>query len=548
MKRFPALIALALLLSTTNLHAQEKTFVENPTNELVRVRPADIGPKRGRNDKSGDGDTSADSQDEQTTDSNDDQNQNQAAALEIIFDCSNSMNSRIAGVPKIDLAKQALFHLTDALAGTNLCIGFRVFGHDRKIDRRDRIVACHNSELVIPIAAKNATRIRAATPHLHAWGLTPIAYSLQEASKDLDPYLENSPMILMISDGMESCGGNPVKEIQEMQRRGINVRTFVIGFDLNAKERAALEMIAEASGGKYYNARDYGGLLKSFDQFYRDTDLSNQPVKEKYSNPAQGGPTFEKANVIGPGRYTVWRDLAKDEWGHFKVESKKGQRVAVRAVVQSKAVYRDKLGKYHEAPYSPGNAMIRFYDTQGKKITGRGILLRGEIGEWRRQHTLDITGAGSHFAIGDDYGPTSRHIIFDVIVQEAGDLYEGWEAPDSIKEEGIFTAPMNDPFYGHLGTEDKADVYELDLESANNPESVKLSIKFSDVDKPCRFAVELYDASTKRRVTRFTRQTSEADLNLPTKGMDRCYLLIKDNNPGLYHLMNSYKVEFKPSL
>ncbi len=545
------IVAACYLCTAATLQAQEgfvPSSEEGSGTQLVRVKPADIGPKSGRNDQSDAGESNAgDTSGESVAAADDAANQNRGAALEIIFDCSNSMNARINGVAKIDLAKQALFHLTDTLEQTNLRVGFRVFGHDRTIDRRDRVRACRNSELVIPIAADSAGRIRSSIPGLIAWGLTPIAYSLKEAGKDLDPFLEDSPMILMISDGAESCGGNPVQAILDARRRGVNVRAFVIGFDLNAQERAALEMIADASGGNYYNARDYGELLRSFDQFSRDAAIASPPEKEKYSNPAQGGPTFERANVIGPGRYTVWRDLAKNEWGHFKVTSKKGQRVAVRAVVQSKALYRDKSGKFHEAPYSRGGAMIRFYDPDGRKISGRNILFRGEIGEWQRQHTLDIAGGGSHFAIGDDYGPTSRHIIFDVIVQEAGDLYEGWEAVDSIKSGGIFAAPLNDPFYGHLGTEDKADVYELDLKAANHPESIRLSLKFSNVDQPCKFMIELYDSSTKRRVARFTKLESEADLDLPTAGMDSCYLRIKDNNPALYHLMNSYRMELKPA-
>ena len=547
--RFSELMAITFCLWTmtaSNLQGKENSSTsseESPSTELVRVKPAEIGPKSGRNDESGDGRVSEESFDDSAAiDLDDVTNQRDGAALEIIFDCSNSMNARINGVAKIDLAKQALYHLTDTLEQTNLQVGFRVFGHNRTIDRKDRTRACGNSELVIPITADSTARIRSSISGLLAWGLTPIAYSFEEAGKDLDPFLENSPMLLLISDGMESCGGDPVSAILDVRRRGVNVRTFVIGFDLNAQERAALEMITEASEGIYYNARDYGELLESFDQFSRDTTIASPTLKEKYSNPAQGGSSFEQANVIGPGRYTVWRDLAKNEWGHFKVESKKGQRVAVRAVIQSNAVYRDKSGKFHEAPYTRGGAMIRFFSPQGSEIKGRKILLRGDIGEWQRQHTLDLTGIGSHFAIGDDYGPTSRHVMFDVIVQEAGDLYEGWEAPDSVKSTGIFEAPLNDAFYGHLGTEDKVDVYELDLKSADHPESINLSLRFSDVDNPCRFLVELYDSSTKRRVARFIKLQSEVELDLPTAGMDGCYLLIKDNNPTLYHLMNSYRI------
>ena len=516
--------------------------------ELVRVKPADIGPKKGTGElpASGEGETDeagkdgADAASGETT-----QPADGGAALEVIFDCSNSMNAPLGGVAKINLARQALFHLTDTLGKTDLQVGLRLFGHDRNIDREDRVKGCTNSELVIPIAADTIGQIRARIPSLTAWGRTPIAYSLEQAGSDLNPHLENSPMILLISDGLESCGGDPVKSILALRDRGVKVRAFVIGFDISADERAALEQIAAAGDGRYYDAANYGELLRAFDQFASDVAIAPKPVQEKYTNPAQGGADFENATLIGPGRYTVWKDLAKGEWGYFKVDSSKGQRVAVRAVVQGKAIYRDDKGEFHEAKYSEGGAMIRFYDPQGEVITGRNILLRGQVGEWQRQHTLDVSGEGSYFAVGDDYGPTSRHVMFEVIVQEAGDLYEGWEAPDAKDSGDIFEAPLNDAFYGHLGTEDRFDLYRFDLKGAGNPAALDLSIAFSDVDEPCKFLIEAYDAATMKRFARFTKLESKADLQLETEGLDGVVLSIKDNNPKLYHLMNSYQLEMK---
>lgn len=165
------------------------------------------------------------------------------------------------------------------------------------------------------------------------------------------------------------------------------------------------------------------------------------------------------------------------------------------------------------------------------------------IGDWYRQHAMDLSGAGTRFAIGDDYGPTSRHVLFEVIVQEAGDLYEGWEAPASV-EGDLFDAPLNDPFYGHLGTEDKADIYRLDLKAAGNPSKVDLDIAFSDVDDACAFLVELHDSEGKR-IARFAKLKSKASLELPTAGLDEAYLTIKDRNADLYHLMNSYRLELQ---
>ena len=539
---FSAAFSLCFVFSgSSNAQTDSSEGIEE--TKLVRVKPADIGPKNGKIDSTegeGAGETKADGGDAGNLNSN---SKPDGAALEIIFDCSNSMNARIGGVPKIDLAKDALYHLTQTLSETNLKTGFRVFGHDRTIDREDRPKACVNSELIIPIEAGNTQKIRAKIPELIAWGRTPIAYSLEEAGKDLDPFLESSPMVLLISDGIESCDRDPLKAIQDLKARGVNVRMFVIGFDLNEEERLTLQQIAAVGNGQYYNAKNYGELLQSFDKFAKDVAIAAEPAKKKYANPAQGGASFDEATEIAPGRYTIWKDLGKGEWAYFKVPSKKGQRVAIKAHIQSNAVYQVG-GELKEAKYAQGSAMVWFYQPDGKRISGRRVQLQGDVGEWQRQHTLDITGEGSFFAVGSDYNPTSRHVMFEVIVQEVGDLYEGWEATDSVKNEGIFEAPLNDPFYGHIGTEDKFDVYKLNLKAAGNPAKVALDIKFSDVDDEYTFLIETYGAD-KKRIARFTKLKSAATLELKTQGLDEIYLSIKDNNPGLYHLMNSYQLELK---
>ena len=120
-------------------------------------------------------------------------------------------------------------------------------------------------------------------------------------------------------------------------------------------------------------------------------------------------------------------------------------------------------------------------------------------------------------------------------------------APTEKDSADLFEAPLNAPFYGHLGTEDQFDLYGVDLKAAGNPAKLNLSLAFSDVDMPCKFLVEAFDATGKKRLARFTKLESKADLEIPTAGHDGIILSIKDNNPKLYDLMNSYRIEIKPA-
>lgn len=61
--------------------------------------------------------------------------------------------------------------------------------------------------------------------------------------------------MIVVSDGKETCGGDPCAAVRELRAAGIDVRVDVIGFDVGADERAQLVCIAGAGGGRYYDAR-----------------------------------------------------------------------------------------------------------------------------------------------------------------------------------------------------------------------------------------------------------------------------------------------------
>ena len=71
-------------------------------------------------------------------------------------------------------------------------------------------------------------------------------------------------VIILISDGADTCDGHPCKFIEQLPKYGIKLKIDVVGLDLkeqNAKEQ--LNCIAESSGGKFYAANTAGDLIKS---------------------------------------------------------------------------------------------------------------------------------------------------------------------------------------------------------------------------------------------------------------------------------------------
>ena len=174
-----------------------------------------------------------------------------AANLLFILDSSNSMWGQVNGVAKIETAKSALTSLiTDLPPETR--VGFMAYGHRRSGD-------CGDVELLTPVAEGSAEEIIGELAALTPKGKTPIATSL-EASAAAFEGLEGPKSVVLISDGIETCKGNPCAAAEALAAAGVGVRVHVVGFDLTAEERAQLECITEKGKGRYFAANSVEGF------------------------------------------------------------------------------------------------------------------------------------------------------------------------------------------------------------------------------------------------------------------------------------------------
>ncbi len=177
--------------------------------------------------------------------------------IEYILDASGSMLEEISGEMKIEIARQTLRDLVDRLPAdggeVELNVGLRVYGH-RTIAGASKQDRCRDTALEIPVKGVDKEKIKNRVAGINARGWTPIAYSLQQAEADFPSGPENDNVIILISDGKETCGGDPCAVARQLNQAGIAVKIHVVGFDIKPEERAELECIARAAGGKYFDA------------------------------------------------------------------------------------------------------------------------------------------------------------------------------------------------------------------------------------------------------------------------------------------------------
>ncbi|QFT94302.1 von Willebrand factor type A domain protein [Roseovarius sp. THAF9] len=186
----------------------------------------------------------------------------------LAVDASGSMAGRIGGETKMAAAKrEALGFLSDM--PEEVSVGLVVYGHKGNNEESGKAESCAASELVHGFDAPRAA-LEASIGALEPVGWTPLdgvlAYSA-EVVAGLEPPKESdlAPVVYLISDGEETCDGDPAAQAAALYEAGVRTTVNTIGFDVDAETAAQLEAIAEAAGGTYYPADDVAALRRQLD-------------------------------------------------------------------------------------------------------------------------------------------------------------------------------------------------------------------------------------------------------------------------------------------
>lgn len=187
--------------------------------------------------------------------------------VEIILDASGSMAGMINGKSKMAIAKETITSFVASLPnGAN--IGLRVYGHKGTGTESDKKLSCGSSELVYPLQSYNEGKFNKALNKFEPAGWTPIALALKNAQRDLSKYpaKSNTNIIYLVSDGIATCGGDPVQAAKSLADSNINPIVNVIGFDIGHKGQQQLKNISKAVDGIYTNAKSNDELTAQLDR------------------------------------------------------------------------------------------------------------------------------------------------------------------------------------------------------------------------------------------------------------------------------------------
>jgi Ca-activated chloride channel family protein len=163
-----------------------------------------------------------------------------------IYDASNSMNGVWEGTSKHKLASRLLQETLDSLDGTkNLELALRVYGHQHLYTRGQE---CNDTKLEVPFGKDNGEEINKALSQVKPRGTTPIALTLEKAAGDFSTCTSCRNIIILITDGIEECDGDPCAAARLLKENNIRLKPFIIGIGLDESFKKSFDCV-----GNFYD-------------------------------------------------------------------------------------------------------------------------------------------------------------------------------------------------------------------------------------------------------------------------------------------------------
>lgn len=180
-----------------------------------------------------------------------------AGVVHLIFDASGSMLRQMEGGRRIQVARNIVQQVLDERIPESVPVALRAFGHTEPH-------SCATELLVAP-SEDNHAQVRRAVQDIQAINLarTPLADSLDAVLDDLSAYEGQRRLVVMLTDGEETCDGDLEQSVADLIEEGLDVRLNIVGFHIDEIGlQAEFERFAQLGGGEYFDSHDGDELIE----------------------------------------------------------------------------------------------------------------------------------------------------------------------------------------------------------------------------------------------------------------------------------------------
>jgi Mg-chelatase subunit ChlD len=212
----------------------------------------------------------------------------------LVMDASGSMWAAQEGKKtRIEVAREVMdsyFQQRDAA----LPLAVIAYGHNRRND-------CSDIEVIAPMGRHQGPQLAQRLRQLQPRGMTPLTESLRLARAQV-PATAESADIVLVTDGLETCQGDPCALAAEIAAEGINIRAHVVGFGLSRADVQSLSCITQATGGQLFETHSGADLVKALQQVSEQATRTLTEAVFDIGPDAEAGHTYRIGwrGTVGP--------------------------------------------------------------------------------------------------------------------------------------------------------------------------------------------------------------------------------------------------------
>ncbi|TGN20509.1 VWA domain-containing protein [Leptospira idonii] len=174
------------------------------------------------------------------------------------------MTEKLNGRTRMEIAKEQMTQVLSGLPKDSE-VGFVAYGN--------RIAGCNSARLYHPIQRGGASAVIGKLYGVVPAGSTPIANTLEIVGEYI--LSENKETdIIFISDGVESCEGDPLAVLHALKTRGKKFNLQIMGIAIDSKGEEDFAKLAAIGNGKYYPVKDKEDMELAFQSIFS----GNPPV------------------------------------------------------------------------------------------------------------------------------------------------------------------------------------------------------------------------------------------------------------------------------
>lgn len=245
----------------------------------------------------------------------------------VVLDASGSMAARAGSSTRMEEAKSAIRTFVADLP-QDASVSLRVYGHRGDNTPAGKAASCASSAELFS-GSPQARKFDKALAKVRPVGYTPLAKGIADAQEDI-PQAATDAVMYVVSDGLETCGGNPVQAARKVADAGVQPVINVIGFQVKDADQTALQAVAKAGGGEYSTITSGADLDEYWDQEqdrWRDAWVAWRDAE------------VERLQETRRAKVADVRDLTDDLRADLRVELLAGYKVL--SALQRQEAFRD---------------------------------------------------------------------------------------------------------------------------------------------------------------------------------------------------------------